>query len=1106
MTSVLINNTKSLFATLLCVFILFVSVGAKALEIVDATTDSIETSTADAGVAGDVLVSSDGSISLEDDTGLPAIRLNSDNTITIEGTVEVLNTDAIQALVLEGGNTSTLTLSGLVQVVEDYVREDTDADGDFDGAYALGGDRIGVHVSGVAPLVSDLILESSGILYVEGNSSQGIQLDTQLQGNITNFGNITVVGENSTAININAEMIGDLSQVGEILTLGEAIVGIQINQAVTGSVSNSGSVVSSGFFSNTVSNYIEPSLVTENTLPLEERIDAEELLVGGSALQVHASVSEGLLNNGVIDTFLDATELADDTKDTAEDFDENRSAGSLSTFGSAPTLRISALVDGTTDDLVLGAVVEDVLDTLDDDSDLDTSEVLATLAFDYGLLNRGSIAADGLNEGFSATAISISGATDGSRSVVIEGGLFNSGSISADAVEGNATSIYLGDFTQLDTLINEGSIGAQSESTTATQAIAVQISNQGQLNSLINSGVIVASSLGDDAAAIAIQDASGTLASIENRGAIAANATIRDEIGLSSAVAIDLSTHSAAQPIFLLQERLTPTDDINGDGEIDNDDVRTPSILGDIYFGAGADTANLSAGTITASTFDFGAGVDELLLSGNASMIASVQNLENLSLDTASLEITSVSPTTLESLDLINDSNLTITLDLNDIDPAIAQIQVAGNAVIDASSTITTKYVGFQNDLFSALLIEAADLNFGDLNLALELEVPAIYTQVVTANNTSVSIAIETKTATDLGLQESYQSSFDALLGLAEEIEGVGTRLTSYVDEADLQAAYAQLLPDSSGLTASFLAAQLDLSTSMTGNRLEHIGVEGAGNWFEHTIGRGAQASIDQNPSHSGTEVNFAAGFDQELVDDLYLGLSLGLRTSRYTIDNLNDHEIRSTSFDLGIYSGYGFGAFSFNNSLTFGNNTQYSDRTVDFGDTTEEYSAEWSGNYYAGSSLISYQKNFGNWFLRPSVALDYFYFSEEDYSETFESDTGDLALSVAGTDSTQLSSTIKLNLGSENWRSGAGSSKQIYFGYRADAGSDTYASTASFMSGQGYEFDIRDDRPLENALIFGFNLTARSVDGNSITVGYSGEKIGDFTRNLVQGEIRIGI
>ena len=100
MTSVLINNTKSLFATLLCVFILFVSVGAKALEIVDATTDSIETSTADAGVAGDVLVSSDGSISLEDDTGLPAIRLNSDNTITIEGTVEVLNTDAEGRLVL----------------------------------------------------------------------------------------------------------------------------------------------------------------------------------------------------------------------------------------------------------------------------------------------------------------------------------------------------------------------------------------------------------------------------------------------------------------------------------------------------------------------------------------------------------------------------------------------------------------------------------------------------------------------------------------------------------------------------------------------------------------------------------------------------------------------------------------------------------------------------------------------------------------------------------------------------------------------------------------------------------------------------------------------
>ena len=1079
------------------------------VEITEETTEPLATSTVDNGAEGNIEVTSTGSITLAETAVLPAITLDSSNTISLDGTVEVNNINGIQGLLLQGDNDSVVTINGNLSILEDFVREDLDGDGDLDGDFAIGFDRVGILVDGVSALRSDIILGSNAVLSVEGNNSAGIQVSSGLEGNIRVDGAITSVGSNSANVLIDSVMTGDISIRGTVFTIGEASNSLLVTEDITGSLSNSGTITTTGFASTTLSNYIDPNFVTDNTLPLEDRIDAEDLLIGGSAISVQASISEGILNNGNIDSFLDADELADETKDTIEDFDENRSFGTISVFGSAPAIEIAAEVDGTNNDLVIGRVVEDVIDTLDDDEDGDFTEVLATFNNDYGLINRGTISSNGLNQGISSTTISIQGASDGSRSTLIEGGFFNSGTITANAVEASAEAIVIGDFAVVPVLINEGSLTTFSESTGTDASRVISVSADAELNQLINSGTINADSLGDDINAVAIQDLSGTLVNITNNNFIGASTTPRDELNTGTAVAIDLSGHQVGQDIRFVQERLVPVDDINGDDVLDDDDVAIPTLFGDVLFGAGDDIADIRDGDVAALNFDFGDGADQLLISGGASVLAELNGVEQIALDNGSLFLSNSSSIALDSLSIENESNLTLALDLTNIDTTVAALDVMGAAVIDDTSSISTLFNGFEADDFDVLLIEAGTLDLGtDADIIVDLELPTIYTQTITADATSLLVSFEARSAADIGFQESRNSAFDALLTLAESDERVGTQLTSYTEDAALLEDFEQLLPDLQQVAVNFLMSQTDLSSSLTGNRLQHIRREGAGQWFQYTIGRGAQSTTEERVSYSGTETNFSLGVDQQLSDTFYAGASISLRTNDYLIDKSADHNLRTSAFDLGLYSSYQLGSFGFDTSLTIGSVEQFSDRFVTFGEQSESYEANWDGEYFGASSLLSYQQNFGDYFVRPSASFDYFSMSEDDYEETVINDIGSLALGVQGVDTTLLSSTFRLSFGKESWSTNSlgkefGQSWQFYAGYRENLSSDSYASQARFLTNDE-TFDITGGLSDEGGVIVGANITLLSSDQNSVTVGYAGEQIDEFARHSFQAEIRI--
>ena len=464
-----------------------------AAEINDATTLPVATSTVEAGAPGDLAITDSGSITLEASPGATAVLVDSDNSFSHDGDITITDSDDATGVAVQGGLVTSIYSNGTIVIDEDYERVDTDGDGDRDGSLAIGTSRTGILVEGTEALVSDIDLDTASNIFVEGNASAGVRVQSQLQGSLVNDGTIAVVGNETIGLELQSGATGNVLQSGDITVQGTGASGVRITDAIEGAFLNEGSVTTTGFLSTSITNYADPDSITEGVTPIADRIDSENLGDGGPAVSIGGSIADGFLNNGPVDRFIDAEDAADETKDTVEDFDDNRGPGSIATFGSAPAVVISPDLDADgSGDLVIGKVVESVRDTQDDDADGDSDEILATFDYDYGFINRGVIVANGLNVGFDSTALQIKGAGDGSRLVIIEGGIQNTNAISAEAFEADAVGIAIGPFAQVERITNSGAITAAVTTDTNNQATAIFIDVDSTVNEIANSGAITA--------------------------------------------------------------------------------------------------------------------------------------------------------------------------------------------------------------------------------------------------------------------------------------------------------------------------------------------------------------------------------------------------------------------------------------------------------------------------------------------------------------------------------------------------------------------------------------------------------------------------------------
>ena len=433
---------KRLFVSAALLPLLHATAAQAETKITTTVTAPVRTSTAAAGQPDSVLIDTGGAI--KPTASGAALTLDSQHGARNQGVISFNNVDNATGVLLVDGRSGTFTNAGAIDLLEDYTAEDTDKDGDLDGAFTKGTGRYGIRATGATAYTGDVL--NQGAINIEGANSAGISLETRLIGKLTSTAGVQVLGDNATGIAAQS-VSGDVRITGSVFVRGQGAVGVSLGQ-VDGGVVLQSAIVATGYRSE--------QRVSDDAA--RAKLDADDLKQGGPAVRIAGNVAKGvLLDRPPADTKPDDK---DEDKDGVEDTLE--SAAALSAFGGAPALDI-----GAQSAITLGAV--------------------GAGADAYGLVLRGSVAGAGVQDGVAATGIRVGHVGGGQAN--IQGGINNqSAAVTAQAFEAGATALLLNATANVPALRNSGTLQAVQNGGRHDARAVADLS--GRLSLVENSGVI----------------------------------------------------------------------------------------------------------------------------------------------------------------------------------------------------------------------------------------------------------------------------------------------------------------------------------------------------------------------------------------------------------------------------------------------------------------------------------------------------------------------------------------------------------------------------------------------------------------------------------------
>jgi hypothetical protein len=428
--------------------------------------------------------------------GGSGVVLNSNNNVTIDpgggvSAVDVNNSVGVEAT---GNNTGNIANGGSISLTSSLSPPVNGNTGLADGPFTSGENRVGILLTN-GTLNGDVTNGSGASITIQGNSVGAgnlaagiwIQQNAGLTGTLENDGSITVTGNQTVAIEVDGAVGGNLTTTGAVTAVGVGAQGIVTTAAVGGEVNIDSTISTSAYRSTTAPS---GSLLAQ--------LNADQVEQGGSTVVIGGNVGAGVLVSGATTTGTGTSAVT-------------TAAAAIQEFGKAPALVIGSQTQAIT--------------------------VGNTAADPYGLVIAGSVSASGVYDQkltpsvtgpISATAIEIGQG----QNVDLAGGIHNTGSVSATALDATATAINIGSGVTAGTILNEGTIGASETGSTAQAATAIVIASGSDVGSITNSGTIAADVTstakftGNSAAAVgAIIDESGSVSSIANTGTISATLT-----------------------------------------------------------------------------------------------------------------------------------------------------------------------------------------------------------------------------------------------------------------------------------------------------------------------------------------------------------------------------------------------------------------------------------------------------------------------------------------------------------------------------------------------------------------------------------------------------
>jgi uncharacterized protein with beta-barrel porin domain len=949
--------------------------------IATATTAAVKTSTVANGASDDITISSAGSIKLTSGT---AITVDSNNKVSNAGTITINDANNVTGILVAPGTSGAIANTGTITLTEDYTATDTDSDGDIDGPFAKGSGKNGIWVQSGAAHVGNI--DHSGTISIEGNQSAGIRLDGALTGNLSTSGTTGVVGDNSYGVVAN-DVTGNVTLRGATSAVGANSIGAALLGDVTGAVKIQGTITSTGYRTTT-----RPTDVT--------KLDADDLLQGGSALVIAGNVTGGVI--------FDVPPTLDD-KNTDVDGDglTDSSEGSavVVTYGKAAAVQIGAADSATT----IGAV--------------------AAGNSGYGLIVNGSIAGYGVYDGVDANGLAIGGL---GGAVSITKGVQIKGTVAAVSYDSNATALRVGSGASAGTIEISGSVAASGSTKDGTVARGLVIDSGATVGSIVVSGTVagVAGST-EKGSAIAILDSSGSVSSLANTGKISATGG-----KTGSNVAIDLSANSSGVTLTQAAASATAT--------------TMPSIIGDIRLGSGNDALTVSAGSITgnlslgagndsialsgassltgnvafgtgtnslslagtskvAGNVDFGGGAGTLTLGGTSSLTGAISNAGNVAvaLNGGTLTASNTGSVALASLSASGTSTLGITV--NGATGASTVYDVAGAASFASGSQVKVNLTQVGGSVGNYVIVRAGSLS-GSPTLTSAALLPYMFKSSVTGDNSAgtVTLSIAAKSVSELGLSGSTASAYSAIFNALDKDAAVAAAYLAVNDGATLTGNLRQMLPDHAGGTFEAVTSGSRATARILSdpNGIYRTKDRRLGFWLQQ-VAFGSAKSVGSTASYDIT--GWGAGGGLEYLSDI--GAFGGSFAYIHGSDSAgSNNAVDSDQFELAAHWRGQWGPLLSFARLSAARIKFDGTRHFESGDVTRTADGNWNGTLMSATAGAAYQIDMGRFSLRPAAGIDYYRLKEDGYSETGGGDA--FNLTVLGRTSDELTANGTVTAG----------------------------------------------------------------------------------------------
>ncbi len=1014
---------RRLLLTTTCLFA--VVAPAHAQTVIDAKrTDPVRTSTVKAGAPDAIRISATGSVV---PTAGTAVTIDSANALVNEGTIQVSNADNATGILANAGTGGGITNSGKIILDETYVATDTDKDGDLDGPFAAGSGRTGIRTAGAYTGA----IVNSGTVTVQGNNSAGIWLGGPLTGAFTHDGTTSVTGNGSTGVRI-ADVTGNVRLAGTIAAIGQGAVAARVDGNIAGALVVQGAIGATGY------RYVQP--------PADPaKLDADDLLQGGSALVVAGNVSGGIVF--AVPPKDASTTDNDEDKDGIDDAKEGSAA--ITGFGAAPAVQIGAATRAVT----IGAV--------------------AGTGTGYGLIIDGGIAGSGVYAGVEGNGLAIGGL---GGAVTIAGGIGVNGTVSATANGASATALRLGSGASTPEIRNAGIIAASGGGTTASRTTAVLVDTGATVGTIRNSGAIRATAQAADGSANAILDRSGSVSLVENSGVISASGALATS---ERNIAIDLSANNAgvivrqtavaagiAAPGIAGDLRFGAGNDLFdvADGTVagtarfgaGNNRLALSgdaAMTGGAIFGAGNDTVALAGTSSFAGTADFGGGMDTLTLAGTSRFTGSITNAANLAVAVSGGTLGVTGAASIGSLAVGGQGVLAVTLDKTGGTGTL--ITVAGTASFDKDSKLALRLASITDAEGRYVVLRAGTLTGASNLTATTAVLPFLYKgSIATGTGNDLAVDVLRKTSGELGLNRSEASAYDAIYRALGTDAKVGGAFLNIIDAEAFRGSVRQMLPDHAGGTFETVTMGSRAVARTLADPHGPFKDQGKWGYWVTQVGFGTAKSLGDTASYDVSGWGVSAGAEYKTGVGNF-GTSIAYLDGR-DADGGTANEVNTAQYELAGYWRGHWGDLQANARVS-GARVGFDGRrrfTGAIGSEAVERTSrgDWNGTLYSASGGVSWDGGKGRFVFRPVLALDYYKLKEDAYTETGGGKAIDLAVRARSSDELAVtgSAAVGLDFGGLDPERGW-FRVEVEGGRRELVGGGLGATTASFEGGQTF-------------------------------------------------------